>query len=78
MSHPVLTALGLQAVESGTYLGNGEWSKTHDAGVLEPVNPTDGEVLGQHNGLIGFTVAAPFSKEDGEVVIDADGKRVGA
>ena len=47
MSHPVLTALGLQAVESGTYLGNGEWSRTADAGVLEPVNPTTGEVLGR-------------------------------
>ncbi|MBN8265131.1 MAG: aldehyde dehydrogenase family protein [Xanthomonadales bacterium] len=47
MSHPVLTALGLQAVESGTYLGNGEWSKTNDAGVLEPVNPTTGDVLGR-------------------------------
>ena len=47
MSHPVLNALGLQAVESGTYLGNGEWSKTSDAGVLEPVNPTTGEVLGK-------------------------------
>ena len=47
MSHPVLTALGLTAVESGTYLGNGEWSKTSDAGVIEPVNPTTGEVLGR-------------------------------
>ena len=52
MPHPVLTALGLAAVESGTaisgtYLGNGEWSKTSDAGVLEPVNPTTGEVLGR-------------------------------
>ncbi|HEY1070645.1 MAG TPA: aldehyde dehydrogenase family protein [Thermomonas sp.] len=47
MSHPVLTALGLTAVESGTYLGNGEWSTTSDAGVLEPVNPTTGEVLGR-------------------------------
>ena len=47
MSHPVLTALGLAAVESGTYLGNGEWSKTTDAGVIEPVNPTTGEVLGR-------------------------------
>ena len=47
MSHPVLTALGLQAEESGTYLGNGEWSKTRDAGVLEPVNPGNGEVLGK-------------------------------
>jgi len=47
MSHPVLTALGLQAVESGTYLGHGEWSKTNDAGVIEPINPTTGEVLGR-------------------------------
>lgn len=47
MSHPVLTALGLGASESGTYLGNGEWSKTADAGVLEPVNPSTGEVLGR-------------------------------
>ncbi|MDN5782817.1 MAG: aldehyde dehydrogenase family protein [Luteimonas sp.] len=45
MTHPVLTALGLSDNESGTYLGNGEWSKTSDAGVLEPVNPTDGSVL---------------------------------
>lgn len=47
MPHPVLTALGLGAVESGTYLGNGEWSRATDAGVLEPVNPTTGEVLGR-------------------------------
>ena len=45
MTHPVLTALGLSDNESGTYLGHGEWSKTADAGVLEPVNPTDGSVL---------------------------------
>ncbi|VXB35252.1 Aldehyde dehydrogenase family protein [Luteimonas sp. 9C] len=45
MTHSVLTALGLSGAESGTYLGNGEWSKTRDAGVIEPVNPTDGEVL---------------------------------
>ena len=47
MTHPVLAALGLGDNESGTYLGNGEWSKTSDAGVLEPVNPTTGEVLGR-------------------------------
>jgi aldehyde dehydrogenase (NAD+) len=47
MTHPVLTALGLGASESGTYLGHGEWSKTSDAGVLEPINPTTGEVLGR-------------------------------
>ena len=47
MTHPVLAALGLGASESGTFLGNGEWSKTSDAGVLEPINPTTGEVLGK-------------------------------
>ena len=45
MTHPVLNALGLGDNESGTFLGNGEWSKTRDAGVIEPVNPTDGTVL---------------------------------
>ena len=47
MTHPVLAALGLGATESGTYLGSGEWSTTSDAGVLEPINPTTGEVLGR-------------------------------
>ncbi|MDH5821590.1 aldehyde dehydrogenase family protein [Luteimonas sp. RD2P54] len=50
MPHPVLTALGLGNTESGTYLGNGEWSSDASAGVLEPVNPTDGEVLAQVRG----------------------------
>jgi aldehyde dehydrogenase (NAD+) len=43
--HPVLAALGLTENESGAYLGNGEWSKTNDAGVIEPINPSTGEVL---------------------------------
>ena len=47
MTHPVLTALGLSDHESGTYLGHGEWSGTRDAGVIEPVNPSSGEVLGR-------------------------------
>jgi aldehyde dehydrogenase (NAD+) len=47
MTHPVLTALGLGDNESGTYLGRGEWSKTQDAGVLEPINPSNGEMLGR-------------------------------
>ena len=51
--HPVLSALGLSENESGTYLGNGEWSKTSDAGVLEPVNPTTGDVLGKLYGMFG-------------------------
>ncbi len=47
MTHPVLQALQLSAAESGTYLGNGEWATTRDAGVLEPVNPATGDVLAQ-------------------------------
>mgnify|MGYP001406842167 CR=1 FL=1 len=47
MTHPVLAALGLSEHESGSYLGHGEWSATRDAGVLEPVNPATGEVLGR-------------------------------
>ncbi len=47
MTHPVLTALGLTGDQSGTYLGHGAWSTTTDAGVLEPINPTTGEVLGR-------------------------------
>src|SRR5690606_37152325 len=46
MTHPVLSALGLGAEESGTYLGNGEWGRG-GAGVLEPVNPATEEVLGR-------------------------------
>ncbi|MFL6592664.1 MAG: aldehyde dehydrogenase family protein, partial [Luteimonas sp.] len=45
MIHPVLTALGLGGAESGTDLGDGAWSTTTDAGVIEPVNPADGSVL---------------------------------
>jgi len=45
MTHPVLTALGLGALESGTYLGNNEWSATNDAGVIETFSPASGELL---------------------------------
>ena len=34
MSHEILKALGLGNEQSGTYLGQGEWSKTTDAGSL--------------------------------------------
>ena len=40
MTHPVITALGLGYNESGTYLGHGEWATTHDAGIIEPINPS--------------------------------------
>ncbi|MFC5743514.1 aldehyde dehydrogenase family protein [Dyella tabacisoli] len=45
MSHEILKALGLGSEQSGTYLGQGEWSKTTDAGALQPVNPATGEVI---------------------------------
>ncbi len=45
MTHPVLTALGLNDTESGTYLGNGEWAKAGSADSIEPLNPTNGESL---------------------------------
>ncbi len=44
-AHGILKALGLTADNSGTYLGNGEWATTQDAGVLEPINPSSGEVI---------------------------------
>ncbi|WP_333679997.1 aldehyde dehydrogenase family protein, partial [Dyella sp.] len=46
MSHAILTALGLTGDQSGTYLGNGEWSKTTNAGTLQPLNPATNEVIG--------------------------------
>jgi aldehyde dehydrogenase (NAD+) len=47
MSHAVLKSLGLTDTHSGTYLGNGEWSKTTDAGVVESINPTTNELIGR-------------------------------
>ena len=54
MSASILKTLGLAESVSGTYLGQGEWSKTVDAGVLEPINPTTGEVLGRYNRAVVF------------------------
>ena len=45
MAAHILQALGLADSNSGTYLGNGEWSPTADAGVLEPINPSNNEVI---------------------------------
>jgi aldehyde dehydrogenase (NAD+) len=45
MSAKILSALGLTEINSGTYLGNGEWSKTSDAGVLESINPSNNAVI---------------------------------
>jgi len=43
----ILKSLDLHAENAGTYLGNGEWSHTRDAGVLHSINPATGEELGQ-------------------------------
>ena len=45
MSADLLKALGLGPTNSGTFLGNGEWSSTTGAGVLESVNPTTGDTI---------------------------------
>ncbi len=45
MSAQILKALGLGPTNSGTYLGNGEWSKTTDAGLVQSVNPSTNEVI---------------------------------
>jgi aldehyde dehydrogenase (NAD+) len=45
MSTDILKALGLGKTNSGTYLGNGEWSKTIDAGLLQSINPANNEVI---------------------------------
>ena len=47
MSAAILKALGLAGTESGSYLGNAEWSKTADAGTIEVANPSTHEVIGR-------------------------------
>ncbi len=47
MSASILTALGLADAESGTYLGNGEWSTSGDAGTIVVINPSTHDKLGQ-------------------------------
>ena len=47
MSAPLLKALGLSKTNSGTYLGNGEWSGTTDAGLLQAINPSTNGVIAE-------------------------------
>jgi aldehyde dehydrogenase (NAD+) len=47
MSAQILKALDLGPVNSGTYLGKGEWSKTTDAGLLQSITPTTNEVIAE-------------------------------
>jgi aldehyde dehydrogenase (NAD+) len=46
MSHAdLLKSLGLGEFNSGTYLGNGEWSTTTDAGLIESNNPSCNQTI---------------------------------
>ena len=47
MSAQILKALGLDPLNSGTYLGSGEWSGTSDAGLLQSINPSNNEVIAE-------------------------------
>ncbi len=47
MPSSILAALGLADAESGTYLGNGEWSKTIDVGTIDVINPSTHESIGR-------------------------------
>lgn len=47
MSNAILKALDLSSINSGTYLGNGEWSRTADAGLLQSINPSTNEVIAE-------------------------------
>jgi aldehyde dehydrogenase (NAD+) len=49
MSAEILNALGLAELNPGAYLGNGKWSDTSDAGVLESTNPSDNGVIARVN-----------------------------
>ena len=47
MSADILKALGLTKINSGTYVGQGEWSKTTDAGLIQSINPATNEVIAE-------------------------------
>ena len=47
MTTQILNALGLSAINSGTYLGKGEWAKTSDAGLLQSINPSNNEMIAE-------------------------------
>jgi aldehyde dehydrogenase (NAD+) len=45
-----LQSLGISEFNSGTYFGHGEWSGTQDKGVIESINPANGEVIARVYG----------------------------
>ena len=45
-----LTRLGIGATNPGAYFGNGDWSETQDKGVIESINPANGEAIARVYG----------------------------
>ncbi|MEM7054076.1 MAG: aldehyde dehydrogenase family protein, partial [Pseudomonadota bacterium] len=43
----ILEKLGIQAQNSGACFGPGEWSTTTDAGLIDSINPSTGQVIAQ-------------------------------
>ncbi len=45
-----LKSLGINDINSGAYLGDGQWSSTTDAGIIDAINPSNGEVIARVHG----------------------------
>jgi aldehyde dehydrogenase (NAD+) len=45
-----LNTLGIKDINPGAYFGDGEWSKTQDAGLIESFNPATGERIAAIHG----------------------------
>ena len=45
-----LKQLGINDYNHGTYFGDGQWSETTDAGIVEAINPANGEVIARVYG----------------------------
>ena len=49
-THNFLRTLGIDAINPGACFGHDEWSETTDAGLIESVNPSTGEVIASVHG----------------------------
>ncbi|SVC12009.1 uncharacterized protein METZ01_LOCUS264863, partial [marine metagenome] len=43
--NPILSELGINEFNFGACSGNGQWSKSKDGGVIESINPSNGELI---------------------------------
>ncbi len=57
-AHEILKALGVDGIQSGTNFGVGQWSNDTSGGVIESINPANGEVLGK----VYASTAADYEK----------------